>query len=117
MMAVVVSEEDVPTVQAWCLLVGKSRSSVYALCEMVGVLAKAALDLARLLRAARSPDASDLRAAFLAADHRTVDRLLHRAGHVIGSVQFRDNLLTHQRLITDQRVIDRLTHHLRSSSQ
>ena len=117
MMAVVDSADDVPTVYGWCLLVGRSRSSLFALCEMAGVPAKAALDLARVLRAAKRSGSTDLREAFLVADPRTVDRILRRAGQLpsVRSVDFFDELLTHQQLIADRRVLDRLAQHLRAS--
>lgn len=116
-MAVVANHsEDVPTVRQWCNVIGMSRSSLYALCELVRVVPKAALDLARLLRAARGSPALDLRDAFLVADPRTIDRLLRRAGGpVVDSAHSRADVLENQHLITDRRVLDRLAHFLSSA--
>lgn len=114
MNAVVQSPIDVPTVRAWCVFIGKSESSLYALCEMVDVPAKAALDLARLLRAARCADAGGFRAAIDAADPRTVARLLKRAGISASAVTapLVADLLKNQQLIADHRVVDRIAFHM-----
>lgn len=117
MVVVVNHSEDVATVRQWCNLVGRSRSSLYAMCELVGVVPKAALDLARLLRAARSSPALGLREAFLVADPRTIDRLLKRAGgSVVDSAHSQDDVLKNQRLMTDRQMLDRLARFLGSSA-
>jgi ActR/RegA family two-component response regulator len=117
MVAVVIHPEDVPTVLAWCALIGRSKSSVSALCELIGVAPKAALDLARVLRAMRTSATSDVRETFLVADPRTVTRLLERAGSLaIASAQGPVNFLDRQQFIGDRRVIDRLAHYLGTTS-
>jgi DNA-binding response OmpR family regulator len=113
MLVVITHDEDVPTVQQWAPLAARSRSSLYALCEAIGIAPKSALDLARLLRAAGDQRRRGIRAAFLAADARTVARLLERAGmDPASSLPLRDDLLERQQLINDPWVIDRLKDHL-----
>jgi hypothetical protein len=116
MVAVVNHSEDVPTVRDWSVLVGRSRSGLYALCDLVGVLPKCSLDLARLLRASRRADIQSFGQAFLVADPRTIRRLLKRAGCLVVDVaHLRDDLLERQRLVTDPRVISRIAHFLRDA--
>jgi len=113
MLVVITHDDDVPTVQQWAPLAARSRSSLYALCEAIGIAPKSALDLARLLRAAGDQRRRGIRAAFLAADARTVARLLERAGmDPASSLPLRDDLLERQQLINDPWVIDRLKDHL-----
>lgn len=115
MVVVVRHSTDVPTVQAWCKLVGRSRSSLYALCELVGVAPKAALDLARLLRASRALPGEGLHDVLLSADRRTVDRLCARAGGVQSVAALRrEDLLKNQCLVTSDRVMESLARHLES---
>jgi CheY-like chemotaxis protein len=110
MMAVVVSPLDVRSVRAWCALLDTSESNWYALCEVVGVPAKAALDLARLLRAVRCADAGDPWVTFDVADPRTTRGLLSRAGISEGyrPVSLAD-FLDKQRLCVDRRITDRVS--------
>lgn len=116
MVAVVKHAEDVPTIRVWCLIVGKSRSSLSALCALAGVAPKAALDLARLLRAVRCSPDQDLRAAFHVADPRTIERLLTRSGRQRGNFgQSLEGLLDEQRLIANRRVIAQLRAALRAA--
>jgi FixJ family two-component response regulator len=113
MIAVVSHDEDVPTVRAWCLLIGKSKSSLSALCALIGVAPKAALDLARLLRAISVMPSGDVCDALLAADPRTVKALLRRAGSGGERSLNQEDFLASQQLILDGHVIERLTRCLR----
>jgi len=116
MLTVVNHAEDVPTVRDWSVLVGKSRSGLYALCDLVGVRPKRSLDLARLLRASRCSDIQSFGQAFLVADPRTIRRLLKRAGClVVDFARSQTDFLERQRLVTDQRVVSRIAHFLRAA--
>jgi FixJ family two-component response regulator len=106
MVAVVACGHDVSTVRAWCGLIRMSESSMYALCDAVGVSAKAALDLARLLRAGRVARGF-LIDEFVASDARTLTRLITRLGgtDVLAAGRSWSDLLGGQRLVTDIRIL------------
>jgi len=109
-MAVVRHGVDVPTVREWGTLVGRSESSLYALCEINGVAAKAALDLARLLRVNRCFKSGNRLAGLASADPRTVTRLLGRVGLSERAVraQSMSELLSRQHLIVDDALLRRI---------
>lgn len=110
MLAVARHVDDVPTVREWCTLIGRSESSLYALCEISGVPAKAALDLARLLRANRCSKSGDRLEGLTSADPRTVERLLRRAGlteALVDGLSLTD-LLARQQLVVNDSLLRRL---------
>lgn len=109
-MTVVRNGVDVATVREWAALIGRSESSLYALCEAAGVPAKAVLDLARLLRVNRSFKFDDRFDGLSSADPRTVHRLLQRAGLTEVAVQRHSasELLARQKLMTDAALLRRI---------
>jgi len=109
-ISVVKHVADVPTVREWGTLIGRSESSLYTLCEINGVAAKAILDLARLLRVNKYSKSSNRLDGLASADPRTVERLLRRAGLTEGVVHDHSvtDLLARQRLIGDDRLLRRI---------
>jgi DNA-binding response OmpR family regulator len=106
-MKVVRSHTDVPTVTEWSAVAALSESGLYALAEIVGCHAKAALDFARLLRIvtlARGR-AAEFETELNSADIRTVRRLLRRAG--LGGIRYAttSDFISNQQLITDSRFL------------
>src|SRR5690606_10352101 len=99
-------------VRAWGGLLRKSESYLHTRCAVVGLSAKAALDLARCLRAAWM-GVERLEDAFDAADARTIARLFGRLGatDVATGCSVAD-LLRMQRIVTDARVIEGLSRRL-----
>lgn len=114
MDAVIQSPGDVPTVHAWCVLIGRSESSWYAVCEMAEVSAKACLDLARLLRARRSAKVAGFEKSIDVADPRTTARLLKRAGSMasLASASSVADLLDQQQLVSNSRLTQRVAFYM-----
>ena len=117
-LSVVRGPADVPTVAEWSAVAGLSQSGLYALAEIAGCHAKAALDFARLLRIVISAQGREAQfeTELYSADIRTVRRLLRRAG--VGGTRFAtpSQFINNQRLIEDSQLLLAVTRAIQRAS-
>jgi hypothetical protein len=110
-MAVAYAPTDTRTLKAWAALVHVSEPSLVRKCLRVGLHAKQALDLGRLMRVVRMQSADPQGAdALECADERTVSAMLGRAGLRRGDLRWLsvDAFLGQQQLVRHVALIDAL---------
>lgn len=121
LMAVILAPTDVRTVGEWAALVHLTPVTVFSRCARVGVRAKSALDLSRLLRVALLKPASpaDASASLGCLDQRTVTGLLKRVGMTLHELIELDGLtfLRRQTLVSAPDLIHTLASKLVSAQR
>lgn len=94
LLAVIDAAIDVKTVEMWSRAVGLSESALCGRCHCLGVRAKDALNLARMVRALHYASSTGSLVCNIidACDERTLNRLLNRSG--VDSTLFQSHIVT-----------------------